>query len=132
METLGNQAENAVGSAQDRSPHTAHARTKRSFRRISLVLLINLINVDFLLLASQHLTPAQTKLQENVSSPLIGHPAPDCTLSRLDSASAATLPLAHLKVHHWSLSIAPKRSPKVPLKKSPGWGILRWRFRVPV
>ena len=30
------------------------------------------------------------------------------------------------------VSIAAKKSPKVPLKKSPGWGNLRWHFRVPV
>lgn len=98
METLGNKAENAVGSAHDPSLHTTPARTKRASRRISFFLLISLINVGFLvLLASQLLTPAQTKQEGSVSSPLIGHLAPDFTLSRLDTASASTLHLAQLK-----------------------------------
>ena len=71
---------------------------KRTWRRLSLFLVISLLNVGFLvLLASQLLTPAQTQRQGTASGPLIGHPAPDFALSRLDTLSASTLHLAQLK-----------------------------------
>ncbi len=96
METLSEHAENPAEATQNRSSQITRTRTGRSRRRIGLFLLIGLLNVGLLiLLASQLLTPAQQ--QGSGSSPLLGHLAPDFTLSRLDSSSASKVHLAHLK-----------------------------------
>src|SRR5712692_5962170 len=95
METLSEHTENAAQSAPALSPQTTHAHTRR---RLGFFLVISLVNVGFLmLLASQLLTPIQTQHQGTVSSPLIGHPAPDFTLPRLDPSHASMLRLAQLK-----------------------------------
>src|SRR6266567_6808696 len=98
METFSEHAENTAGSTHDLSPQPTPARPKRSRRRLGFFLVISLVNVGFLaLLTSQLLTPIQTQHQGTVSSPLIGHPAPDFTLPRLGPSHASTLRLAQLK-----------------------------------
>ena len=68
-------------------------------RRIMIFIVVSLVNVGLLaLLASQLLTPAQNQSgSKTESSPLIGHPAPDFTLTVLSSHGAPTIRLASFK-----------------------------------
>jgi len=68
-------------------------------RRILIFLVVSLVNVGLLvLLASQLLVPAQNQSgSKTASSPLIGHPAPDFTLTALSPHAAPTIHLASFK-----------------------------------
>jgi cytochrome c biogenesis protein CcmG/thiol:disulfide interchange protein DsbE len=71
---------------------------KQRSRRIVLFLIIGVANLGFLtLLASQVLTPAHEGATGTVTSPLLGHLAPDFTLPMLGTPSSSSLHLARLK-----------------------------------
>lgn len=67
-------------------------------RRFVIFLVVSLLNLALLaLLASQVLTPNQGTSSSGATSPLIGRPAPNFTLSTLGTASASSIHLAALK-----------------------------------
>jgi len=69
----------------------------RRWRSIMVVLLVSLINLALLaVIASQLVTPAQNHTQ---SSPLIGHPAPDFTLTTLSRQLRPAIHLAQWRGH---------------------------------
>ena len=100
METEKTLAEGlALGEIQTESVTGGQKRRSRK-RRVIIVILVSLINLAFLvLLASQVLTVAQNQGQGQAgdTSPLIGHPAPDFTLTALSTHPASAVHLASLK-----------------------------------
>ncbi len=85
-----------------REPFTEGRKSSARRRRIVIFGVVSLVSVGLLvLLGSQLLVPAQNQ-SNAASSPLIGHPAPDFTLTALSTHPGSTL-----KVHLASLKGMP-------------------------